>query len=107
ACAARSPDTRQAKGARALVLLIRFALANLLPSILAGALAWYVIRLLYRILPLRDARRRLALYGIPLLKSTLVLLGVGVVLPWPPVFESWKAAAVPWHTAIPCALIWA
>ncbi len=88
-------------------MVARFVLANLLPSILAGALAWGVIRLMYRFLPVRDARRRLALYGIPLLKSALVLLGVGLVLPWPPIFAWWRAAAVPWHLAIPSALIWA
>ena len=88
-------------------MVARFVFANLIPSILAGALAWYVIRLFYRFLPVRDPRRRLALYGIPLLKSALVLLGVGVVLPWPPLFEAWRAAAVPWTLAIPCALIWA
>lgn len=88
-------------------MVARFVLANLLPSILAGAISWGVIRLLYRFLPVRDARRRLALYGVPLLKSALVLLGVGVVLPWPPLFVAWRAAAVPWYTAIPCALIWA
>lgn len=88
-------------------MVARFVFANLLPSILAGALAWGVIRLFYRFLPLRDARRRLALYGVPLLKSALVLLGVGLVLPWPPIFEWWRAAAVPWYLAIPSALIWA
>ena len=85
----------------------RFLFCNLLPSLLAGALAWWVVRFLIRTLRLRESRLRLALYGIPLLKSALVLLGIGVVLPWPSFFDGWKAAAVPWHTAVPLALIWA
>lgn len=78
-----------------MITLLRFLVGNLAPSLLAGGLAWWLVRLLCRVTGLRDARFRLALYGLPLLKSTLVLLGIGVVLPWPPLLARWRALAVP------------
>lgn len=90
-----------------MITLLRFLVGNLAPSLLAGGLAWWLVRLLCRVTGLRDARFRLALYGLPLLKSTLVLLGIGVVLPWPPLLARWRALAVPWDVALPSALIWA
>lgn len=89
------------------MLLVRFAAANLIPSLLAGAIAWFFVRLAVRTLHLRDSRRRLALYGIPVLKSALVLLGTATILPRLTFLRAWQAAAVPWETAIPCGLIWA
>lgn len=90
-----------------MITLIRFLVGNLAPSLLAGGLAWWLVRLVCRVTALRDARFRLALYGFPLLKSALVLLGISVALPWPPFFAGWRALAVPWDVALPSALIWA
>ncbi len=83
-------------------VLAQFALNNLLPALLAGSLAWAFVHAAVRVLGIRHGRLRLCLYAAPLLKSTLVLLGLLPVLPWPrEIFGPWWAQALPVETVLP------
>ena len=74
--------------------LEQFGLYNLLPALVGGALAWAVVGAGVYALGVRHGRLRFCLFGAPLVKSTLLLLGIGLVLPRPrEVFETWHAAA--------------
>ena len=73
----------------------QFALYNLLPALVGGAIAWAAIGSAIYLLGVRHGKLRLCLLSVPLLKSTLLLLGVGLVLPWPrDVFGTWHAQAL-------------
>lgn len=87
--------------------LVRFLLYNLLPSVLAGVATWLLLGLGLALLRVRSARLRLPLLYLPLVKSSLVLLGVGPALPWPEVFARWQAQALPPGTVLPWFLVWA
>ena len=74
----------------------QFVLYNLLPALVTGAVAWAMIWAGIQLLGVRDGKLRLCLLTAPLVKSTLVLLGIGLVLPWPrDVFLAWHAGALP------------
>lgn len=86
----------------------RFLLYNLLSSLVAGALVWLLIVAAFNLLPIRQAVLRLCLLWMPLAKSLFVLLGVGLILPWPEsFFRSWQAAALSPGQVIPFLLLWA
>lgn len=88
--------------------LAHFLLYNLLPSILAGALVWLLVATAFTLLPIRQAALRLCLLWMPLAKSLFVLLGIGLILPWPaPFFRNWQAAALSPRQVIPFLLLWA
>ena len=73
----------------------QYALYNLLPALVGGAIAWAAIGSAIYLLGVRHGKLRLCLLSVPLLKSTLLLLGVGLVLPWPrDVFGTWHAQAL-------------
>ncbi len=63
--------------------LIRFGLYNLLPAIVGGVLVWAVVAVGVYALRIRHGKLRLCLFSAPLIKSTRLLLGIGLVLPWP------------------------
>ncbi len=84
----------------------QFLLNNLLPALVAGSLAWAFVHLAVHLLGIRHGKLRLCPYLAPLLKSTLVLLGLGLVLAWPrELFSEWAARAVPSATVVPIFLL--
>lgn len=84
----------------------QFLLNNLLPAIVAGCLAWAFVHLAVYLFGIRHGKLRLCLYLAPLLKSTLVLLGLGTVLPWPrDIFATWASQATPAQTVLPIFLV--
>lgn len=88
--------------------LEQFLLYNLLPSVAVGALVWLLVVAAFNLLPIRQAVLRLCLLWMPLAKSLFVLLGIGLILPWPePFFRSWQAAALAPRQVIPFLLLWA
>lgn len=88
--------------------LEQFLLYNLLPSLVAGALAWLAVSAGIALLRIEHPSLRLCLLFGPLFKSTLVLLGIGMVLPWPrEIFSEWQASALPTTTVLPVLLLWA
>lgn len=89
-------------------LLTRFLLYNLLPSLIVGILAWGVVAVVVKLLGIRQARLRLSLLAIPLLKSTLILLGVHPYFLWPrQALTMWEEQALPFAQVLPFVLGWA
>lgn len=87
-------------------LLAQFALHNLLPAMVAGAVSWLAIYAGIEVLGIRHGKLRLCLLTAPLIKSTLVLLGMHQVLPWPDeIFGAWHAQALPSSTVLPPFLV--
>lgn len=83
-----------------------FLLYNLLPSLLAGLVAWTLTMSGMRLLRIDHGALRLSLLSIPLAKSLLVLAGIGIVLPWPrDVFELWRSRALPFGSVLPYLLV--
>ena len=65
---------------------------NLGAGLLAGALAWLLVYAGIRVLRIQDGKLRLCLYSAPLIKSTLVILGIDVVTRWDGGFSTaWQA----------------
>ncbi len=86
----------------------QFLYYNLLPSLAAGGFAWVVIYAAIKFLRINYSPYRLTLLFMPLVKSVLILLGIGLVLPWPrEVFEAWHARALPFNVVLPYVIIWA
>jgi len=86
----------------------RFVLYNLLASLAAGLLAWLVALAVMRLLAVRSFTLRLCFMALPLLKSILVLLGIGLIFPWPThFFINLHAQAVPLTDVLPFLLAWA
>lgn len=86
--------------------LQQFLLYNLLPALVAGTVTWAAIWAGIELLRIRQGKLRLCLLAAPLIKSTLVLLGIGLVLPWPrEVFATWQASALPTMTVLPIFVI--
>lgn len=75
-------------------MIERFLTGNLLPALVAGVVAWGMVSLGVRLFGIRHGRLRLCLFLAPPIKSTLVLLGLLPVLPWPrDAFARWAALA--------------
>lgn len=88
--------------------LVQFLLYNLLPSLVIGAVAWLVVVAALTLFPIRKATIRLSLLAIPLVKSILILLGIGLILPWPePFFSELHSQALPPQQVLPYLIIWA
>ena len=86
----------------------QFLLYNLLPSILIGLLAWLFVLLAFKLLPIEDPLLRLGFLSVPVIKSTLVLLGWDTMLPWPGTsFAQLQAQALPLSQFWPYLLVWA
>lgn len=86
--------------------LWRFAQFNLIPSLLAGLVTWGLVMVSLHALRIGYGRLRLSLLYAPAVKSSLVLLGLGAVFPWPPLFSSWEAQALPAGRLVPWLLMW-
>lgn len=79
---------------------------NLLPGFAIGALMWAVVALGVWLLGVRQGKLRLCLFAAPLVKSTLVILGVAPALAWQIApFDVWFAQAVPPATVVPWFLL--
>ena len=88
--------------------IVRFLAYNLLVSVVAGGLAWLIARLIVHGLRLRAGTMIFCFLALPVFKALLLVLGVGLVFPWPrPVFEAWHAQALPFRQLWPWLLIWA
>lgn len=89
-------------------MVARFLLYNLLPSIIAGTIVWLVIIAAVNVLSIRQAQLRLSLLVIPVIKSTLVMLGVSPVFFWSgQLLSVWEEQAVPTNQVLPFLLVWA
>lgn len=87
--------------------LEQFALYNLLASVAAGLVSWFIILAALSALGIRSLFTRLCFLILPLVKSTLVLAGLSAILPWPqPFFADLHARAVPFKALLPYLLIW-
>ena len=62
--------------------LLDFALYNLAGSLIAGLLAWMMVMAALRLLSVRTPFLYASFLALPLVKSGLVLLGIGLVFPW-------------------------
>src|SRR5574341_783076 len=89
-------------------LVGQFILYNLLPGVLSGLLAWLVISASIAILRIEYSPLRLSLLYAPVVKATLVMLGIGLALPWPrEFFVAWHTQALPATRTVYFLLIWA
>jgi Zn-dependent protease with chaperone function len=88
-------------------LVRQFLLYNLMPAIAAGLLSWLFVVLALRIFRIKYGWLRMSLLYAPLLKSILVLLGIGTVLQWPRAwFGPWQENALPFVMVAPLFVIW-
>jgi len=79
---------------------------NLFPGVAAGVLMWAVVILGVWLLGVRQGKLRLCLFAAPLVKSTLVILGVAPAIAWKVApFDVWFAKAVPPATVVPWFLL--
>lgn len=88
-------------------LLQQFLLYNFLPALGVGTLVWLVIEVVIRLFKIEQGTLRLTLLYAPVVKSALILIGVGSILTWP--YSFWKTLhdkSVPFNTVIPILLIW-
>ncbi len=84
----------------------QFLLNNVLPALVAGSLTWAFVHLAVHVFRIQHGKLRLCLYLAPLLKSTLVLLGLALVVAWPrQVFGDWARQAVPTQTVLPVFIL--
>lgn len=91
-----------------MTLLARFLVYNLLLSLAAGLLAWLIAIAVLRLMRIRSSVQSLVLLSLPLLKSSFILLGLGLVFPWPSqLFETWHRQALPFWQMLPFLLVWA
>lgn len=63
--------------------LAQFGAYNLLPAIVGGVMVWVLVAVGVYALGIRHGKLRLCLFSAPLIKSTLLLIGIGLVVPWP------------------------
>lgn len=90
-----------------MILLARFLVYNLLISLAGGLLAWLVVVAVLRLLGIRSSALSFCFLGLPLFKSLLLLLGIGLVLPWPiGVFGQLHDRAVTYKQVLPLFLFW-
>lgn len=86
--------------------VLDFVRFNLLPGVAAGMAMWAVVTAGVWLSGLRQGKLRLCLFAAPLVKSTLVILGVAPALAWRVApFDAWFASAVPPATVVPWFLL--
>lgn len=85
--------------------LVQFTIYNLAASLAAGWLAWVAVRLVLRLLRAPNAFLYTSFLALPLAKSILILLGVGIILPWTG-FLSLSSQALPAGQIWPFIVIW-
>jgi Zn-dependent protease with chaperone function len=87
---------------------VRFLAYNLLPSVAGGFLAWLIAAAAIRILGLRSSAQGFCFASLAIFKSLALLLGVGLILPWPNGwFERLHALGLRLGQVLPFLLIWA
>lgn len=85
----------------------QFLQYNLLPAVLAGLISWLLVYAAIILFKIQHSSLRLMLLLIPVVKSLLVLLGIGLVFRWPrDIFSAWQAQALPFEQVIPILLVW-
>lgn len=90
-----------------MAVLEQFILNNLLPAIIAGLLTWLFVVFALNVLKIEYGWFRISLMYAPIIKSILVLLGIGLVIQWPrEVFATWSAQSVSFNLVIPFLLLW-
>ena len=88
--------------------LVRFLIYNLLLSLAAGLAAWLIVMAALRLLRVQSSAQSLYLLSLPLFKSFFILLGLGLVLPWPAqLFENLHRQALRYWQVLPFLLVWA
>jgi Zn-dependent protease with chaperone function len=88
-------------------LLFRFLVFNLLASLAGGLLAWLVVWAAVRGMGVRSSASSFCFFSLAVFKSLLLLLGLGLILPWPTEwFEAVHASALPPSLVLPYFLIW-
>ena len=85
----------------------QFAIYNLLPAIVAGLLIWFFVVIALNVLKIEYGWFRISLMYAPVIKSILVLLGIGLVIQWPrEIFTAWRAQSVSFNLVLPFMLLW-
>ncbi len=86
----------------------QFLLNNVLPALFSGLIFWLAISASIAILRIEYGPLRLSLLYAPVVKAGLVMLGIGLPLPWPrDFFAAWHDQAIPVTRVAPLFLIWA
>lgn len=83
----------------------RFLLYNLGASLAAGLLAWLAVMAALRLLRAKNAFLYASFLALPLVKSILVLLGIGLVFPWR-WFSLWQRLSLPPQVMFPILVGW-
>jgi len=90
-----------------MAVLEQFILNNLLPAIIAGLLTWLFVVIALNVLKIEYGWFRISLMYAPVIKSILILLGIGLVMQWPrEVFTTWSAQSVSFNLVMPYLLLW-
>jgi beta-lactamase regulating signal transducer with metallopeptidase domain len=85
----------------------RFLVFNLAASLLAGILAWLLVMAALHLLRLRSAFLHTSFLALPLIKSVLILGGMGLVLPGPVAWFGWvQSQAIAPLAALPWIIAW-
>lgn len=86
--------------------LYRFGFYNVLPALAGGVIVWLFVGGAVRLLRIRQGTLRLCLFAAPLVKSTLLLIGIGLLMPWPrATTAAWHASALPPSRVLPWFLL--
>lgn len=86
-------------------LLLQFLLYNVLPSVVTGLLVLGIVVIGIRVFGIRHGSLRACLLTAPIIKSSLVLVGLTLFISWPrDLFLDLQRAAVPPETALPLFL---
>jgi Zn-dependent protease with chaperone function len=87
--------------------LFRFLVYNLLVSLAGGLLAWLVVLAAVRGLGVRSSGLSFCFFSLAIFKSLLLLLGIGLILPWPATFfGTLHALALSPVLVLPYLLVW-
>ncbi|MGB7538754.1 MAG: M56 family metallopeptidase [Anaerolineales bacterium] len=88
-------------------VFLRFLLYNYLISLAGGLLVWVIVRAAVHALKIRSSALSFCFLGLAVFKSLLLLMGIGLVFPWPADwFGTVYALAVPPAQVLPYFLIW-
>lgn len=91
-----------------MAVILRFLVYNLLLSLAAGLVAWLIVLGVVRLLGIRSSSLGFCFFSLPVFKSILISLGIGLVFPWPiQWFGKWQGLALPFWQVLPVLLIWA
>jgi beta-lactamase regulating signal transducer with metallopeptidase domain len=89
-------------------LLAHFLVYNLLVSLVGGLLAWLVVLAVIHLLDIRSSALSFCFFSLALFKSLFLLLGIGLILPWPAGwFGKWHDLALSFKQVLPFFLLWA